>query len=148
MRVRNNQIKIMNNQDINERIENFLQLVNQNMHNYHSSHFVSTYARTAEDHQYVIADTGRKFLRLVNVDPDGNVRSVYCFIALVDGNTKSMGSYSVGDIMKPATYKAPAKHSRGSVLAEDFGVSCVGPYGPDYLTGGGNYNFSPMSVAA
>ena len=107
----------MNNQDINERIENFLQLVNQNMHNYNSTHFVSTYARTAEDHQYVIADTGRKFLRLVNVDPDGNVRSVYCFVALVDGNTKSMGSYSVGDIMKPATYKAPAKHSRGSVLA-------------------------------
>ena len=33
-------------------------------------------------------------------------------------------------------------------IAEDFGVSCVGPYGPNYLTGGGGYNFTPMSAAA
>jgi hypothetical protein len=148
LRVRKNQIKIMNNQDINERIENFMQLVNQNMHNHYRNNFPSTYSETSEDHQYVVADTGRKFLRIASTDRDGNFRSVYCFIALVDGNTKSMGSYSVGDILKPATWKAPAKHPRGSVFADDFGLSCVGPYGVDYLTGGGGYKFSPMSVAA
>ena len=110
----------MNN--LNERIENFLQLVNQNMHRYKRKNFPSTYSETPEDHQYVIADTGRKFLRIASTDRDGNLRSVYCFIALTDGNTKSMGSYSTGDIMKPATWKAPARHSRGSVFADDFGL--------------------------
>ena len=146
LRVRKNQNKNMNN--LNERIENFMQLVNQNMHNHYRTNYAATYARTSEDHQYVVADTGRKFLRIASTDPDGNMRSVYCFIALVDGNTKSMGSYSAGDIMKPATWKAPAKHSRGSVFADDFGLSCVGPYGVDYLTGGGGYKFSPMVAAA
>ena len=87
----------MNN--LNERIENFLQLVNQNMHRYYRKNFPSTYSETPEDHQYVVADTGRKFLRIASTDRDGNIRSVYCFIALTDGNTKSMGSYSAGDIM-------------------------------------------------
>ena len=146
LRVRKNQIKNMNN--LNERIENFMQLVNQNMHNHYRTNYAATYARTPEDHQYVVADTGRKFLRIASTDPDGNMRSVYCFIALVDGNTKSMGSYSVGDILKPANWKAPAKHSRGSVFADDFGLSCVGPYGVDYLTGGGGYKFSPMVASA
>jgi hypothetical protein len=145
----NKNIKNMNNdQNINERIENFLQLVNQNMHNHYRNNFPSTYAETSGDHQYVIADTGRKFLRIASVNRDGNMRSVYCFIALADGNTKSMGSYSTGDIMKPATWKAPAKHSRGSVLADDFGLSCVGPYGVDYLTGGGGYKFRPLTATA
>ena len=89
----------MNN--LNERIENFLQLVNQNMHNHYRKNFPSTYSETSEDHQYVIADTARKFLRIASTGRDGNLRSVYCFIALTDGNTKSMGSYSAGDIMAP-----------------------------------------------
>ena len=45
----------MNN--LNERIENFLQLVNQNMHRYYRKNFPSTYSETPEDHQYVVADT-------------------------------------------------------------------------------------------
>lgn len=41
-----------------------------------------------------------------------------------------------GDILKAASYKAPAKNGvRGSVLAEDFGLSCVGPYGALYVNG-------------
>jgi hypothetical protein len=51
--------------------------------------------------------------------------------------------------MKPATWKAPARHSRGSVLADDFGLSCVGPYGVDYLSRrGGSYKFSPLTATA
>ena len=148
--MRNNQTKIMNiDERIENRIENFLQLVNQNMHNHYRKNFPSSYSETAEDHQYVVADTGRKFLRIATVDRNGHHRSVYCFIALTDGNTKSMGSYSKGDIMKPATWKSPAKHARGSVFADDFGLSCVGPYGVDYLSRrGGSYKFSPLTANA
>ena len=150
LRVRKNQNqKIKNMNNLNERIENFLQLVNQNMHNHYRKNFPSTYSETAEDHQYVIADTGRKFLKIASTDRDGSIRSVYCFIALTDGNTKSMGSYSAGDIMKPASWNIPAKHSRGSVFADDFGLSCVGPYGVDYLSRrGGSYKFSPLTANA
>lgn len=48
--------------------------------------------------------------------------SSWCFIDLTNG-----------DILRPATYKAPAKHARGNIFAADFGLSCVGPYGPNYI---------------
>jgi hypothetical protein len=38
-----------------------------------------------------------------------------------------------GDILKPESWKKPAKHARGNVFAEDYGMSCVGPYGPAYM---------------
>lgn len=38
-----------------------------------------------------------------------------------------------GDILKPASCKAPAKHARGNVFDEDFGSQHTGVYGPNYL---------------
>ena len=38
-----------------------------------------------------------------------------------------------GDILKPATYKAPAKHARGNIFDADYGLSRTTPYGPEYL---------------
>ena len=42
---------------------------------------------------------------------------------------------TTGDIYKAASFRAPAKGVRGSVLAEDFGLSAVGPYGAIYANG-------------
>jgi hypothetical protein len=64
---------------------------------------------------------------------NGGQRSIYCFIRLTDGETKTLGVLKRGDIHKPATYKAPAKHARGTVFAADFGKSCTGLYGIQYL---------------
>lgn len=58
--------------------------------------------------------------------------SVYCFVCLQDGQTKALGVVKAGDIHKSATYKAPAKHARGSVFQEDFG-KCLTEYGIVYL---------------
>lgn len=58
--------------------------------------------------------------------------SVFCFVAIADNNTKTLGAVTAGDIHMAASFKAPAKHKRGSVLAEDFG-NCVGPHGVAYL---------------
>lgn len=63
-------------------------------------------------------ENGRKYVKLVHGT------SVYAF---VDG--------SAGDIYKPASWKAPAKGIRGSVLSDDFGMSCAGPYGVVYMKG-------------
>jgi hypothetical protein len=37
-----------------------------------------------------------------------------------------------GDILKPATWRAPAKHARGNIFHENP-LKQVGPYGPNYL---------------
>jgi hypothetical protein len=78
-----------------------------------------------------------KWVRVVTmeVQNDGTkkVQSVYAFIVLKDGQTKALGTLKAGDIHKPAGFKAPAKHSRGSVFQEDFG-KCLTPYGIKYLS--------------
>jgi len=38
-----------------------------------------------------------------------------------------------GDIRKPASWKAPAKHARGNITDEKEGMGWMGPYGPAYL---------------
>ena len=60
--------------------------------------------------------------------------SAYAFVALIDYANKTLGAVKRGDIHRPATWKAPAKHKRGSVWADDFG-NCLGAYGISYLRG-------------
>lgn len=61
------------------------------------------------------------------------VSSVYAFVCLADGFTKTLGVLKAGDIHKAAGFKAPAKHARGNVFADDFG-GCATPHGIVYLT--------------
>jgi len=39
-----------------------------------------------------------------------------------------------GDVLKPATWRAPAKHSRGNIFDPSNGLAKMGPFGPAYLT--------------
>lgn len=50
--------------------------------------------------------------------------SVYCFIDKTNG-----------DVLKAASWKAPAKHARGNIFNEDNGVTGVGHHGGNYLRG-------------
>lgn len=59
---------------------------------------------------------GRKYVKVISG------HSVHTFIDMTNG-----------DILKPAGYNKPAKHSRGSIFAVDFGKSCMTPHGPNYL---------------
>jgi hypothetical protein len=43
-----------------------------------------------------------------------------------------------GDVLMPASYKAPAKHPRGNIFNADNGLDCTGPYGIAYLKAGQN----------
>ena len=38
-----------------------------------------------------------------------------------------------GDVLKAASWRAPAKHARGNIFAHDNGLDRVGPYGAAYL---------------
>ena len=74
-------------------------------------------------------------MRVVTIEDRGGkptVGSVYAFIALQDNTTKVLGRVNAGGIHKPAGFKAPAKHERGNVFADDF-RKCLTPWGIVYL---------------
>jgi len=48
--------------------------------------------------------------------------SVHCFVDRTNG-----------DVLKSASWKAPAKHARGNIFNIDNGLDCMGPYGAAYL---------------
>ena len=68
---------------------------------------------------------GRKFIKVV----EGT--RVWGFIAIVDGTHKGVPMLK-GDILKAATWRAPAKHSRGSIFDKEMHKSFSWT-GPNYL---------------
>ena len=64
---------------------------------------------------------GKKFIRIVKVDPGSMGGSAYCFIGVADGG-----------IYKPAGFKGPAPTARGNIYNENQTQGC-GPYGVAYL---------------
>ena len=79
-------------------------------------------------HSGVVAPTVQiqwctKFARLVTGT------SVWGFIALKEGAIGGI-SYTIGDLMKAASWRGPAKKSRGNILD---GTAQYGMYGPNYL---------------
>lgn len=66
---------------------------------------------------------GRRYIRVDTVRDGGHgQRSVWAFI---DKKT--------GDILKAASYKAPAKHARGNLFDSTGGTGRLTPHGPQYL---------------
>lgn len=51
-----------------------------------------------------------------------NRGSVHCFVDKTNGN-----------VLKAASWKAPAKHARGNIYDASNGLAAMGPYGPAYL---------------
>jgi len=68
---------------------------------------------------------GRKFVKVI----EGS--SVWGFVSLVNGTHKGAPIF-VGDIMKAAGWRAPAKHSRGSIFDAEMHKSFSWT-GPNYL---------------
>lgn len=64
-------------------------------------------------------NNGRRYYRVERID---NQRSVHAFIDRTNG-----------DVLKAASWKAPAKHARGNIFDENNGLSSMGPHGPAYL---------------
>ena len=73
---------------------------------------------------------GRKFIKVVKGSSPGQ-RSVWGFVAKVDGVHKGVPMLK-GDILKAATWRAPAKHSRGSIFDSEMHKSFSWT-GPNYL---------------
>ena len=65
---------------------------------------------------------GNKFIKVfsVEIDHDGKPNRKH-IVAFVDKKT--------GDIFKPASYKAPAKHARGNVNSDQHGMEAINKSG-------------------
>jgi len=68
-------------------------------------------------------EIGNKFIRL------WTGTSCWGFISRVDGDLKG-APIKKGDLLKAATWKAPAKHARGNIID---GTARYGEYGPSYI---------------
>jgi hypothetical protein len=67
----------------------------------------------------ITVERGKRYAKLVC--DDGISRCVHCFVDLTNG-----------DILKAASWKAPAKHTRGNILSADP-ISAVNAHGANYL---------------
>ena len=84
-----------------------------------------------------VAEDRQKVIAIISQNENGNDRQIYCFIANQDYDTKQLGEVCRGDILKPASWKAPTKGARGNLFDTEKGFSRLGLYGPDYNTSTG-----------
>lgn len=80
---------------------------------------------------------GSRFVKVTRLDRStaGVVSergSVHAFIDITGGNIDGVNHQS-GDVLKPATYRAPAKHARGNLFDDKGGLGWMSSYGPAYL---------------
>ena len=99
-------------------IESFLQSLQTYSNEYYANRFGSL------NPPVYSVTYGSKFARIVS-----NTHTCWGFIALKDGSIQGV-PYLAGDLMKPASWNAPAKHSRGSILNN---TAAYDAYGPVYL---------------
>ena len=71
----------------------------------------------------ILPNKGNKFVKLMHGT------TVWGFVSMVDG--EHLGApIKKGDLMKAASWRAAAKHSRGNIFD---GTATYGMYGPNYL---------------
>ena len=80
-------------------------------------------ANMPNQYQPVVVEVGNKFIRIWHGS------SCWGFISRVDGDLKG-APIKKGDLLKCATWKAPAKHARGNIID---GTAQYGVYGPSYI---------------
>ena len=72
--------------------------------------------------ELLVASEGDRYIKITR-NREGQVGgSAFAFIDRTNG-----------DVLKEASWRAPAKHARGNLFSPDNGLTCVGPYGIAYL---------------
>jgi len=70
---------------------------------------------------------GSKFVKITSKPTASSGLSAWGFVALQDNPSKGI---KVGDLLKPASWSAPAKHARGNIID---GTAKYDKYGPAYM---------------
>lgn len=66
-------------------------------------------------------NVGSKFIKVIRQERHGNI--------LAGQSVQSFVNRETGDIMKPATWRAPAKHARGNIFSAQNGMEAVSENG-------------------
>ena len=74
---------------------------------------------------------GGKYAKIIETR-NGQNASVLLFVALETFETKNLGQVKQGDILKAASWQAPAKHARGNIFDENP-LQGVKQHGAKYL---------------
>ena len=69
-------------------------------------------------------DVTKRYFRIVY-----HGRSALCFVAKEDFANKTVGAVRKGDLLYPASWRSPAKHTRGSVFEPQGWPSVFGEWG-------------------
>jgi hypothetical protein len=67
-------------------------------------------------HEEFRVNKGRRYMKVIRGG------SVHCFVDRTNGN-----------VLKAASWSAPAKHARGNIMNDDNGLNCMGEYGAAYM---------------
>jgi hypothetical protein len=70
--------------------------------------------------EVLVPEEGKRYVRVMSKSKNSN--SAWAFVDKTNG-----------DVLKPASWKAPAKHARGNIFDQWNGMKWIGPYGPAYL---------------
>jgi hypothetical protein len=98
-------------------VKGFIDKVNEHITLYYKTHLTNL------EPELLRVDVGNKYIRL------WKGTSCWGFISRVNGDHKGV-PIKKGDLLKPATWKAPAKHARGNIMD---GTAMWGVYGPEYM---------------
>lgn len=101
----------------NPQVSEFINKVNAEIDAYYAKNLANLIPK------HLVLEVGTKFLKLWQGS------TCWGFISRIDGDLKG-APIRKGDLLKPASYKAPAKHARGNV---SDGTAKYGVYGPTYL---------------
>jgi len=99
------------------KFEIWLNKVNEERKQYWDENF------SYKEYEPLAVERGRKYIKL------SDDSSVWGFVSMVDGFNKGVG-VKKGDLLKPADWRSPARHSRGNIFE---GTDKWTYYGPAYL---------------
>ena len=103
--------------DVTKKIEEFIHeaqgLVND--------HYYNNYKSLVPP--FLTVKKGKKYANFISTYDGHEYGSAWAFISL-----------ETGDVFKPASYKAPAKHARGNIFTSKI-ETYITAYGPNYLRG-------------
>jgi len=99
------------------KFEIWLEKVNEERKEYWDNNY------SYKEYEPLKVEKGRKYIKLIDDS------SVWGFVSMVDGVNKG-SSIKKGDLLKPANWNTPAKHSRGNIFE---GTDSWNYHGPNYL---------------
>jgi len=111
----------MNNTEISHRINILVEKLNNKLVDYYKTHFKIL------EPKKILREDGKKYSKLIERSEAGAGTYSHSVYGFIDLNT--------GDILKAASWKAPAKGKRASINDDDYGMMACGPYGIHYIKG-------------